>query len=47
MHVPLAITLGLSTLFPALPAASVTPGSAVAVFFAPEEDCTAFAIGAI
>jgi hypothetical protein len=32
---------------PALPAASVTPGVAIATCFAPEENCNAFASDAI
>jgi hypothetical protein len=39
----LSLALALSP----LPAASVTPGAAIAVCFAPEEDCTAFAVDAI
>ena len=43
----LALSLSLSTLSPALPAASVTSGAAIAVCFSPEEDCVAFAVRAI
>jgi phospholipase D len=43
----LALSLALSTLSPALPAASVTSGAAIAVCFSPEEDCASFAARAI
>jgi hypothetical protein len=43
----LALPLALAALSPALPASSVASGAAVAVCFAPEEDCAAFAIRAI
>jgi phosphatidylserine/phosphatidylglycerophosphate/cardiolipin synthase-like enzyme len=39
--------LVLATISPALPAASVTSGAAIAVCFSPEEDCAAFAVRAI
>lgn len=42
-----ALSLVLGVLSPVVPAASVTPGAAVAVCFAPEEDCVAFAVDAI
>jgi phosphatidylserine/phosphatidylglycerophosphate/cardiolipin synthase-like enzyme len=42
-----ALSLALGVLLPVVPAASVTPGVAVAVCFEPEEDCTAFVIEAI
>lgn len=43
----LAITLAFGALSPTLPIASVTPGAAIAVCFAPEENCAAFAVDAI
>jgi hypothetical protein len=43
----LALSLALGTVWAALPAASVTEGVAIAVCFAPEEDCAAFAVDAI
>ena len=43
----LVLSLSLATLSPALPAASVTSGAAIAVCFSPEEDCAAFAVRAI
>jgi phosphatidylserine/phosphatidylglycerophosphate/cardiolipin synthase-like enzyme len=43
----LAITVALGALSPALSAASVTPGVAIATCFAPEEDCTAFVADAV
>ena len=43
----LGLSLALATLTPALPAASVTSGAAIAVCFSPEEDCAAFAVRAI
>jgi phosphatidylserine/phosphatidylglycerophosphate/cardiolipin synthase-like enzyme len=43
----LAITLALSAISPAQPAASVPAAAAIAVCFAPEEDCAAFAVRAI
>jgi phospholipase D len=43
----IALLLALATLSPALPAASVTSGAAIAVCFSPEEDCATFAIRAI
>jgi len=39
--------LALATISPAVPAASVTSGAAIAVCFSPEEDCAAFAVRAI
>jgi phosphatidylserine/phosphatidylglycerophosphate/cardiolipin synthase-like enzyme len=45
--VSIALPLALATLSPALPAASVTSGAAIAVCFSPEEDCAAFAVRAI
>jgi hypothetical protein len=43
----IALPLALATLSPALPAASVTSGAAIAVCFSPEEGCAAFAVHAI
>jgi phosphatidylserine/phosphatidylglycerophosphate/cardiolipin synthase-like enzyme len=43
----IALPLVLATLSPAVPAASVTSGAAIAVCFSPEEDCAAFAVRAI
>jgi hypothetical protein len=43
----IALPLVLATISPALPAASVTSGAAIAVCFSPEEDCAAFAVRAI
>jgi phosphatidylserine/phosphatidylglycerophosphate/cardiolipin synthase-like enzyme len=43
----IALSLALATLSPALPAASVTSGAAIAVCFSPEEDCASFAVRAI
>ena len=43
----IALPLALAPLSPALPAASVTSGAAIAVCFSPEEDCAAFAVRAI
>jgi phosphatidylserine/phosphatidylglycerophosphate/cardiolipin synthase-like enzyme len=43
----LGLSLALATLSPALPAASVTSGAAIAVCFSPEEDCDAFAVRAV
>ena len=43
----IALPLVLATFSPALPAASVTSGAAIAVCFSPEEDCAAFAVRAI
>ena len=43
----IALPLALATLSPALPAASVASGAAIAVCFSPEEDCAAFAVRAI
>jgi phosphatidylserine/phosphatidylglycerophosphate/cardiolipin synthase-like enzyme len=42
-----AITLAFGTLSPVLPAASLTPGVAIATCFAPEENCNSFASDAI
>ena len=42
-----ALSLALSALSPAFPASSVASGAAIAVCFAPEEDCAAFAVRAI
>jgi hypothetical protein len=39
--------LALATLSPALPVSTVASGAAIAVCFAPEEDCAAFAVRAI
>jgi phosphatidylserine/phosphatidylglycerophosphate/cardiolipin synthase-like enzyme len=44
---PIARSFAFAPLSPALPAASVASGAAVAVCFSPEEDCAAFAIRAI
>jgi phosphatidylserine/phosphatidylglycerophosphate/cardiolipin synthase-like enzyme len=41
------VSLAISAPLPALPAAFVASGAAVAVCFSPEEDCAAFAIRAI
>jgi phosphatidylserine/phosphatidylglycerophosphate/cardiolipin synthase-like enzyme len=43
----LALALALGALSPVQPAASVSTGVAVAVCFAPEENCAAFAVPAI
>jgi phosphatidylserine/phosphatidylglycerophosphate/cardiolipin synthase-like enzyme len=43
----IALSLALATISPAVPAASVTSGAAIAVCFSPEEDCAAFAVRAI
>jgi phosphatidylserine/phosphatidylglycerophosphate/cardiolipin synthase-like enzyme len=43
----IALPLVLATISPAVPAASVTSGAAIAVCFSPEEDCAAFAVRAI
>jgi phosphatidylserine/phosphatidylglycerophosphate/cardiolipin synthase-like enzyme len=43
----IALPLALATISPAMPAASVTSGAAIAVRFSPEEDCAAFAVRAI
>jgi phospholipase D len=43
--VALSIALGVSA--PTLPVSSVASGAAIAVCFAPEEDCTGFAVRAI
>lgn len=42
-----ALSLALSATSPLLPVASVTSGAAIAVCFAPEQDCAAFAVNAI
>jgi phosphatidylserine/phosphatidylglycerophosphate/cardiolipin synthase-like enzyme len=42
-----ALSLALAALSPALPASWVASGAAIAVCFAPEEDCAAFAARAI
>jgi hypothetical protein len=42
-----ALSLALGASAPILPAASVASGAAIAVCFAPEEDCAAFAVRAI
>jgi hypothetical protein len=44
---PIALSFAFAPLSPALPAASVASGAAVAVCFSPEEDCAVFAIRAI
>jgi phosphatidylserine/phosphatidylglycerophosphate/cardiolipin synthase-like enzyme len=41
------LSLALATFAPNLPASSVASGVAIAVCFAPEEDCAAFAVRAI
>jgi hypothetical protein len=41
------LSLVLGALSPALSASSVASGAAIAVCFAPEEDCAAFAVRAI
>ena len=43
----LVLSASLATLSPAVPAASVTSGAAIAVCFFPEEDCASFAVRAI
>ena len=43
----LALSLALATASPAVPAASFTPGAAIAVCSPPEGDCAAFAVRAI
>jgi hypothetical protein len=42
-----ALSLALAALAPALPVSTVVSGAAIAVCFAPEEDCAAFAVRAI
>ena len=42
-----ALSLALAALSPTLPTSSVASGAAIAVCFAPEEDCAAFAVRAI
>jgi phosphatidylserine/phosphatidylglycerophosphate/cardiolipin synthase-like enzyme len=42
-----ALTLARGAISPAQPAASVSTAAAIAVCFAPEEDCAAFAVRAI
>jgi cardiolipin hydrolase len=42
-----ALSLAAGVLSPVLPAASVSSGAAIAVCFAPEEDCAAFAVHAM
>ena len=42
-----ALSLALATLSPALPVSTVVSGAAIAVCFALEEDCAAFAVRAI
>jgi phosphatidylserine/phosphatidylglycerophosphate/cardiolipin synthase-like enzyme len=42
-----ALSLALGASAPILPASSVASGAAIAVCFAPEEDCAAFAVRAI
>jgi phosphatidylserine/phosphatidylglycerophosphate/cardiolipin synthase-like enzyme len=43
----IALSLVIGAFSPALPASSVASGAAIAVCFAPEEDCAAFAVRAI
>jgi phosphatidylserine/phosphatidylglycerophosphate/cardiolipin synthase-like enzyme len=43
----IALPLALATISPTFPVASVTSGAAIAVCFAPEEDCAAFTVRAI
>jgi phosphatidylserine/phosphatidylglycerophosphate/cardiolipin synthase-like enzyme len=43
----IALSLALGALSPTLPATSVSTDAAIAVCFAPEEDCAAFAVRAI
>jgi phosphatidylserine/phosphatidylglycerophosphate/cardiolipin synthase-like enzyme len=43
----LALTLAFGAISPGQPAASVPTAAAIAVCFAPEEDCAAFAVRAI
>ena len=42
-----ALSLALGAFAPILPASSVASGTAIAVWFTPEEDCAAFAVRAI
>ena len=42
-----ALPMALAAFAPVLPASSVASGAAIAVCFAPEEDCAAFAVRAI
>jgi hypothetical protein len=42
-----ALSLALAASIPALPVSTVVSGAAIAVCFAPEEDCAAFAVRAI
>jgi hypothetical protein len=42
-----ALSLALAAFAPALPVSAVVSGVAIAVCFAPEEDCAAFAVRAI
>jgi phosphatidylserine/phosphatidylglycerophosphate/cardiolipin synthase-like enzyme len=42
-----ALSLALTALSPTLPTSSVVSGAAIAVCFAPEEDCAAFTVRAI
>jgi hypothetical protein len=44
---PFAVSLAIAALSPILPAASISTDAAIAVCFAPEEDCAAFAARAI
>jgi phosphatidylserine/phosphatidylglycerophosphate/cardiolipin synthase-like enzyme len=43
----IALSLALTTISPAVPAASVASSAAIAVCFSPEEDCASFAVRAI
>ena len=43
----IVLPLAIIASYPALPASSVASGAAIAVCFAPEEDCAAFAVRAI
>ena len=43
----IALSLALASFAPVLPASSVASGAAIAVCFAPEEDCAAFPVRAI
>jgi hypothetical protein len=43
----IAVSPAIAALSPILPAASVSTDTAIAICFAPEEDCAAFAVRAI
>jgi hypothetical protein len=44
---PIAVSLAIAALSSILPAGSISTDAAIAVCFAPEEDCAAFAVRAI